>query len=102
MQQILDGKSINRMQLVNLDTRAITPSSIMGLHKLKIQNGCKYTLEIAIRTRAEIGRRLRLREDCFGPGNEVGISHSLGTANKQQQQQSNLILGGQGVRIRFK
>ena len=41
------------------------------LHKLKIHNGCKYCHESGIRTRAQIGRRLRLREDRLGPGNEV-------------------------------
>ena len=41
-------------------------------HKLKIHNGCKYCHESGIRTRAQIGRRLRLREDRLGPGYEVG------------------------------
>ena len=38
------------MSLFILDTKAITPASIL------------------------IGQLLRLREDCLGPGNEVGVS----------------------------
>ena len=42
------------------------------MQKLKILNSCKYVLERVIRTRVEVGRRLRLQENCSGPGNEVG------------------------------
>ena len=41
------------------------------LHKLKVHNGCKYCHESGIRTRAQIGRRLGLREDRLEPWHEV-------------------------------
>ena len=54
------------------------------LHKSKIHNGCKYCHESVIRTRAQIGRRLRLREERLGPGNEVDVDPVKDGRHSQQ------------------
>ena len=42
-----------------------------------LYEGCKYSVEVVARTRAQIGSPLRLRKDNLGPGKEVAGADSM-------------------------